>query len=201
MIWPSTLGGWWLLLTLLPVLLGILLMLLPVGRSEPALQGRINTSLGLMAIGLITLGLSLAVIEALSLARGQHSMGWQPVMATVESSRIVPAEGVRAVQQQWRLDVRYRYVHQGEEYLGHRLTFGRGHTVDRMSLARQQRAAFFPGARVTAWIDPDTPEQAVLERGLSQWLSVFIACGVLLVCAGLHLMRLAGWWPGVATEA
>ena len=70
------------LLTVSPLLLGIVLMLMPVSRRESALQTRINLSMGLMAIGLIALGLSLAVMEAISLARGQHSLGWQPVAAT-----------------------------------------------------------------------------------------------------------------------
>ncbi|KAF0804876.1 hypothetical protein A167_03622 [Alcanivorax sp. S71-1-4] len=198
MIWPSTPGGWWLLLTVSPLLLGIVLMLVPVSRRESALQTRINLSMGLMAIGLIALGLSLAVMEAISLARGQHSLGWQPVAATVESSRVVLVDSSRGTQRRWRLEVSYQYVHHGLAYQGSRLAFRRSRLGDRAWLRQLQRDVFFPGARVTAWIDPDMPQQAVLERGASQWLSALIACGALLVCAGLHLMRLAGWWPGVS---
>ena len=82
--------------------------------------------------------------------------------------------------------VEYRYRHAGEDYVGTETSlFGESD-----GLYGRLRAAHESGRPVRAWIDPDHPSFAVLERQL-RWKNILLCLGLFggFAAMGAHLIR------------
>lgn len=106
-----------------------------------------------------------------------------PVRALVVESVTLPPAGV--LDRIWpRRVFAYRYLYRGEPYLGHvyRKGGGSGEAVRRHAV----------GTTITVWIDPDQPQRAVVETGLTGRDLALLALGMLLLSIGLFgFVRLA----------
>jgi Protein of unknown function (DUF3592) len=88
--------------------------------------------------------------------------------------------------------VAYRYEFQGRTWHSGWLDFNRGTTSSSNHGKAQEAAQRYPvDARPTAWVDPEAPWQAVLEKeaGNRWWLWIFP-----LVFGGIGILGLLGWF-------
>jgi hypothetical protein len=114
--------------------------------------------------------------------RSLASRSWSEATCTVLSSRV--GEHSDSDGSTYSVDVVYTYTFEGRAFQSDRYSFLGGSSSGR---AGQEEivARYPPGARVSCWIDPAHPEQAVLSREPSmEWLFGLIPLVFLLVGAG-----------------
>lgn len=123
------------------------------------------------------------------------SLGWAEVPCTILSSGLdesTDSDGTTA-----RVAVRYRYVWDGRTYEGDRYDFSSGRTNVGMGAMRRAVEALPPGTETTAFVDPDDPASAVLNRNLptGTWLGavflLFPVFGIGMVVAAFRMRRTA----------
>lgn len=98
------------------------------------------------------------------LSRLFASRGWTETRCDVLSSRVEEVSGSDGST--YKVDIRYTWTAGGSTHLGSRYDFMGGSSS---GTAGKQRIVdrYPPGARVTCWVDPNDPNEAVLYRGLS----------------------------------
>lgn len=189
--------SFWLIgLCLSPLVIGFILMMLPP-RLWQSLMPRLDqsdTSMGILAVGLITLGLALSTLYGHSLWEGWRSTTWQPIPGEIIEAHIVETRSPRSTNPYWEPRLRYSYIVNGAEYEGSRLSFDQEKTIDREWLQTRLTHEWLPGTAVTVWVNPSNPDKAVLKQGVNSWLAVFVSVGLVLIGVGVHLLRLA--WDG-----
>ncbi len=190
-------ASFWLLgLGLSPLIIGFILMLLPP-RLWQALLPRLDqtdTSMGILAAGLVALGLALSALYSQSLWEGWRSTHWQATPGVMTEARIAQTRSPRSTNPYWEPRLRYRYIVNGKEHEGSRLSYDQEKTVDREWLQARLTREWLPGTAVTVWVDPANPGKAVLKPGASGWLVVFVGVGLVFIGVGAHLFRMA--WKG-----
>ena len=124
------------------------------------------------------------------LSRLFASRSWTETQCDVLSSQVTEVSGSDGAT--YKVDVRYSWTAGGSTRVGSRYDFMAG-----SSSGREGKQGIVdrypPGARVTCWVDPDDPNEAVLYRGLSPIYLI----GLLPLVAGLLLLFLASSWPWV----
>ena len=109
------------------------------------------------------------------------SGSWVPVPATVESSHVRSHHGDDSTT--YSVDVLYRYAFNGREFRSNRYDVMGGSSSGRR--AKQQIVnGLPPGTRVTAFVNPADPTQAVLKRGFS-WTALLLLVPALFMVGGL----------------
>jgi MFS family permease len=115
---------------------------------------------------------------------------WQQVSATVTEAKLETSRGKTTT---YRAVARYEYEFGGKRYTGRRVGFGSGSDnvgdwqhkqYERLDAAQQS------GQPVTAWVDPQRPEAAVLERSIRWSMLVFYVPFAIL----FPLVSLGAWW-------
>jgi Protein of unknown function (DUF3592) len=98
------------------------------------------------------------------LSRLLASRSWTETQCDVLSSQVTEVSGSDGST--YKVDVHYTWTAGGSAHLGDRYDFMGGSSSGREG---KQRIVdrYPPGARVTCWVDPDDPGEAVLSRGLS----------------------------------
>jgi hypothetical protein len=92
------------------------------------------------------------------------SRSWTETQCDVLSSRVEEVSGSDGST--YRVDIRYTWTAGGSAHAGGRYDFMGGSssgTAGKQGIVDR----YPPGARVTCWVDPDDPNEAVLYRGLS----------------------------------
>ncbi len=124
----------------------------------------------------ILVGLFLLAWCGLPLAHHASADYAVPVRALVVESTTLPAGSV--VDRIWPRHVfAYRYLYQGELYLGQFYRQRGG--------AREAVRRYPVGATVTAWVDSEQPEKAVIETGISRADLILLVLGLALLLVGL----------------
>ena len=111
------------------------------------------------------------------------SSEWQPVDA-----KILRARATRNAHGEWSPDIAYEYVVAGERYESSQV---RIFTANRTSLqgARAVAHRYHATQRVTAYVDPSDPTQAVLIPGPQRGFALMVAsASVLLVAGGTYFI-------------
>lgn len=107
---------------------------------------------------------------------------WQEGSCTVLSSQVGLHPGGRSTT--YSVDVVYSYSFDGRAFQAKRYGFFGGSSSGREG-KEEIVARYPPGARVSCWIDPAHPEQAVLNRApTAEWLFGLIPLAFLLIGAG-----------------
>ncbi|HSS50971.1 MAG TPA: DUF3592 domain-containing protein, partial [Thermoanaerobaculia bacterium] len=107
---------------------------------------------------------------------------WQETTCTVLSSEVASHPGSDSTT--YSVDVVYTYSFGGRAFQAKRYGFLGGSSSGRAG-KEEIVARYPPGARVSCWIDPNQPDQAVLNREPSvEWLVGLIPLVFLLVGAG-----------------
>lgn len=188
---------WLLGLCLSPLVIGFILMLLPPRLWQGLLPrlDQTDTSMGVLAAGLVALGLALAALYSQSLWEGWRSQHWQATPGVMMEARLAETRSPRSTNPYWEPRLRYRYIVDGKEHEGSRLSYDQEKTLDRDALQDRLTREWLPGTAVTVWVAPDNPGKSVLKQGASGWLVVFVGVGLVFIGVGLHLLRLAvqGW--------
>jgi hypothetical protein len=98
------------------------------------------------------------------LSRLLASRSWTETQCDVLSSRV--EEVSSSDGSTYRVDIRYTWSAGGSQHVGGRYDFMGGSSS---GTAGKQKIVdrYPPGSRVTCWVDPDDPNEAVLSRGLS----------------------------------
>ncbi|HEX3527825.1 MAG TPA: DUF3592 domain-containing protein [Thermoanaerobaculia bacterium] len=107
---------------------------------------------------------------------------WQETTCTVLSSQVGTHSGSDSTT--YSVDVVYTYVLDGRAYQSDRYGFLGGSSSGRTG-KEEIVARYPPGARVSCWVDPAHPDQAVLSREpAAEWLIGLVPLAFLLIGAG-----------------
>ncbi|WP_137938486.1 DUF3592 domain-containing protein [Chitinivorax sp. B] len=151
----------------------------------------------LFALPFVMLGLAALIAALYPVVQHLRSLAWQPVPATVLSV----SERNSAVQKigestTYRIEGAFRYRWQQQERISHRLTF----SLVRDDLDDGWREAVMGeigpvGNTITAWINPNAPDEAVVIRAI-RWNEVgFAMLGALMFGAGGVVLMVAAFTP------
>ena len=139
-----------------------------------------------MLLPLLAVFIGLFLLATFGLPAWQHAQADYsvPVRALVVESSTRPAVGL--VDRWWPIhDFSYRYLHQGQLYVGRafRHRGGVGPAVRR----------YAAGSLITVWIDPERPEKALVETQVPPLDLALLLAGLGLLALGLLLLfRLVG---------
>jgi len=138
-------------------------------RTGPGCRSNVGGGLGVaFALLFIVIGLGIGAWTAWGLVEWVAARDWQPVPARllgVDLDRRLDSDG----QTMYRVVAEYEYRWRGETRIGTRVDLHPG--ADSLGdyhrrLHARLDAAMRAGEPVTAWVDPDVPARAVLERGM-----------------------------------
>jgi hypothetical protein len=172
-----------------------------MSRTAPGRQG-FDLSTAILVFLLVT-GLGLLALGGRQVALHLQSLSWQPVTATLRDlggELAFRGSGPVPFEAGSRLIGRYTYDWNGQVYEGARLSVSLGYTRRRSTAddwqERLSRHLGAPGDRITVWVNPRYPAQAVAFRDL-RWLELGseVSFGLFLTMIGM------GIWQGrTATE-
>lgn len=173
--------------------IGFIMLLLPDAFVRGVSGGRepVDISMLPLALGLAMLGVLLTGVHSADALRARQAKDWEQVTARIVRSELVEIMQPRSTTPGWRPDVSYEYRHASRTYQGHRIAFRPLTSSDREGTQAWLEQHYPAGAEIPAYVSPDSPGQAVLDRDGSP-LSVWMAgIGVLLAATGLYLLHLA----------
>ncbi len=112
---------------------------------------------------------------------GAHAGGWlqtrawQPVMASVQGAQLSESRGRKSTT--YRVSAAYTYSVEGKEHRGTRV--GYTDTGDNIGSWQEDRYAELDdarrgGRRILAWVDPQQPGNAIIDRELRWGLVLFM---------------------------
>ncbi len=163
------------------------------------LEAAIRVVLPSAGIVLLVAGLmGLVSFAGMPLLEAVRCRQWIPVPAQLEKVEVLPPDFVRS-RPLPALAVRYRYHYENADFTGERHDLHHGLDTAGEMLRRLEQLNDSPS--VTAWVNPKTPEQSMLERSL-HWTVVALALpagvltllGAILVFAGMVAWN--DWRPG-----
>ncbi|MCC5844162.1 MAG: DUF3592 domain-containing protein [Verrucomicrobia bacterium] len=112
----------------------------------------------------------------------QRAQTWPAASATVLSSEVRTHRGSDSTT--YSIQISYSYTWEGQEYTSDRYDFSMGSSSGRESKARVVRA--FPrGHRFEAYVNPDNPAEAVINRDFQGLYLALLGFGAVFVIAGL----------------
>lgn len=135
--------------------------------------------LSLFFAAFFAVGLTATGLAARSFWGGAKTHAWTPVECTVVESRILPPERKNDAE----LSVRYRYRYDNREYVSSRVSQGLSSGGDSATTYRLSQQ-LSPGTRTTCYVNPVSPEEAVLFRA-SLWSGLIVLFPLIFVAAGL----------------
>jgi hypothetical protein len=160
------------------------------GRIPPEARRKETSPYVTLGAGVLFTAMGTVVVALLVVIPVVHqvrSRDWVATPAVVEMSRSVVSRGSKGGRS-WRPEVLYRYEYGGLSRRASRIRFFEGNS-------RSGTGSFLArhpvGAKVTCWVNPRDPDEAVLERG-SSWIQAIGLLFLLFPVAGAYLWR-AGW--------
>ncbi|MCC6414327.1 MAG: DUF3592 domain-containing protein [Opitutaceae bacterium] len=177
---------------------GLLVMWCPAGawagltlrRSYCANQASMAGALCFGGLG--SGGAALLLFSGADLWHGWRSQNWHPVEAVVTASRLVEVRQIRSTNPAYRADVTYRYNVVGRTHAAQRIAFGAMATPDHAAVDAELATRFAPGATLTVRVDPDDPEEAVIDPGVQPKAGILGTLGAIFFAVSLWQMR--GLW-------
>ena len=107
-----------------------------------------------------------------------EASGWVETAAEVIESKVVEAHSSRSFD--YEPYVVYSYTFEGEPHESHRLAFASLMKPEKRG-AREIAARYPKGAKITCWVNPDDPSQAVVMRDREQDLRLKLIGPMLIV--------------------
>lgn len=156
-------------------------------------DGAIRVVFPLMGIVLLVSGLFGAITFGVQpLYEAMQTRQWHPVPATLEMARIEPAD-ILHNRPLPAVKVRFHYRVGERDYVGTRYDLHQGVGFKRM--VERMLAELGAGSAVTAWVNPNEVEQALMVRSLN-WPVLAVAlpfAGVALLGGILLLVGMVAW--------
>lgn len=149
-----------------------------------------------LAIALIVIGVVVSAAGGLIFWNSLAQTRWSPVDATVLDSEIglssMRFPGTNQASSQWTLKVRYAYEVDGRRYESDSVSSvpfssSASDGAEPSAILRDLVAAFPTGATVTAWVNPDDPERAVLFPAENAYW-VVLAAGAAVLALGVLVL-------------
>ena len=156
----------------------------------------------LIAVGLATalLGALFVWLMARSYLRAKEMHGWPEVPCVILSSVIVERLHDPESPVEYRLDILFGYVWEGEPRTGDRVTLRGNPWTSKLPLAENRAAEYPPGLETTCRVDPENPDFAVLRPdSLAPGYSIWFPA--LFVIGGLGMAVRAAKGPPAETPA
>lgn len=168
------------------------------GNDGSANSGRVRWVLVLFGLPFAAAGLGVLFFLAAPMVTDWQAMkSWQPVEAEVLAAELVASRSSGNSSTSWRATARYRYSWDGKVYENDRVAIGRG--ADNIGDFQQVLGATLQQAHdshapVTAYVDPQAPWRAVVNRDLrggqlallTVFGLVFAGVGIGVLVAGLR---------------
>jgi len=168
----------------------------------------VRVGLPLIGVALLMTGLigvvSYGVLPTIDAWSSRH---WQPVEATIESVSLSPPPS-RFHPRLETLDIRYEYTVDGTAHVGTRYDPHSGQYAHPQN--SEILASLKTSPKITVWVDPENPEDAMVLRELRLPVLVFVVPALGLALAG-GLMLFTGmlswnhdhptWRAGGASES
>jgi hypothetical protein len=168
------------------------------GVDAPRSQKSTKSGRGcaIAGFGLFVLfGAGFLLFFAVPIARKLGSGNWEAVPAKVVWSGVGVHSGDDS--DTYSVDVLYEYEHGGRRWRANRYRFMGGSSSGRDG--KEEVVARMPaGARVEAWVDPDDPSSAVLDRALGGmvWFGLLPLVFVLIGVGGMVMALRSGFGSG-----
>jgi len=140
------------------------------------------------------MGLFFLVMLIGETVRDVATWGWDPTPCTIVSSEV---EDSGDDEQPFQASVRYRYVVDGREYLGDRVS-RRTATESDVGKAQRRILRYEKNRETTCYVDPKDPSRAVLERSLP-WTALMVLLPLIFVVIGGGGLFVI-WRPGRAPK-
>lgn len=173
-----------------------------IGSAEQPVKSGRNGCLMLFGIPFAAVGLGLLAFKVVpDVAEWQAMKAWQPVPAQVLVAELQEHRGDDSTT--YEATGRYRYSYGGRDYESDRVALGSG--ADNLGdfqqdLAAQLQRAQGSGETVTAWVNPEQPAQAVINRELRLGqLAFFIAFGLVFAVVGIGVIAAGFFVRGGST--
>ncbi len=150
------------------------------------------TALGFLG-GLVLLGLFLLALAGLSALEHRRHGSWPTTPGIVTFSQVVTREGVNREGECWErflASVQYAYSVAGQEYVGQavRRFWNASQDEFETDYGAQRVVNRYPvGTSVTVYYNPETPEEAILERGLWWGTLTVVLPAIVAVGLGVYL--------------
>jgi hypothetical protein len=129
------------------------------------------------AVFLVT-GLAFLLVFLLPAIKVLRAQGWEAVDCEILESRVATASGGDT----FSIEVRYRYEFGGQSYEGDRYEF-MGGSSSGYDDKREVVDAMPAGSATTCYVDPKSPESAVIYRGFT-WIYLFALLPLVFVALG-----------------
>ena len=129
----------------------------------------------------LVIGLIVLVVMGASVLKAFTSGSWTPVEATVVSSGVRSHRGDDSTT--YSVNILYRYVVDGRELRSNRYGFMGGSSSGYGGKYEIVRA-YPPGRSFTAYVNPDDPADAVIERGFTSDMWVLLVPAVFMAVGG-----------------
>ncbi|MCA9073305.1 MAG: DUF3592 domain-containing protein [Planctomycetaceae bacterium] len=143
----------------------------------------IKTLLGLFFV----LGMPFGIYSTIkNVNQGRASSNWTETTVTVVKSEVVTNHSGRRIS--YNPSVKYTYEHNGKTYSSSRIAFQNAAAGLRGS-AEDVCAKYSVGSKHTGYFDPENPEEAVLETGVSFWGYALLLLPPILLLAGIFMVK------------
>ena len=142
----------------------------------------------------LVVGLGFSLFFAFPAVKVIKARSWDPVECEILASSVATHTGDDGST--YSVEVTYRYQVEGLEYTGNRYRFLGGSSSGREG-KQEVVDSLPPGTTTTCWVDPESPDEAVLDRNLSWEYAfallplVFVGLGALGLVIALRARALA----------
>lgn len=141
-----------------------------------------------MGVVLIAAGSFFAWRMWLSYEKAQVTRSWTQVSCRVVSSRIISERPTPNSNPAHRTEVRYEYEFDGVKHTGTRIRQVEAAPTQHLENARQKQQTYPPGSTQTCFVNPASPDEAVLEHA-SRAALYSIWFPLLFVAGGVGMLR------------
>jgi len=87
----------------------------------------------------------------------------------------------------YKIDVRYKYAFEGQEYEGNKLVAGLPNVTSDKNIADQMAVDYAVGNKISVFVDVSSPQHSSLQTAKSFGLKAFLMLFFLMMLAGLFL--------------
>jgi hypothetical protein len=121
-----------------------------------------------------------------NVSQGRASRNWTETTVTVEKSEVVVDQSGRRIS--YNPSVTYTFEDNGKTYTSNRIAFQNAAAGIRLS-AEDVCAKYSVGSKHKGYFDPENADEAVLESGSSLWGYVLLILPLLLLLAGIFMVK------------
>lgn len=130
----------------------------------------------------------------LSYEKAQMTRAWTEVPCRIVSSRIESAHPTPASPMAHRLEVRYEYRFNSVRHVGSRIRTVEAAPSPHLDKVQEKQQAYPPGSQQTCFVNPQSPDEAVLQHA-SRAALYSIWFPLLFVVGGFGMIRGALFRP------